>query len=426
MDEFERLLTEYRRPVERYVHIRISSHADAEDVLQEIYLTACRRFSALRDHQAFLAWILAIARSKCLDYFRAKARQMELPVEIKEEILPMRTRHGRAPVSAVRETLSSMADREKRILYLCYFENLPQADIAKRLNVPLGTVKSRLHAAREKFRSVYPFPPRNLKGEKCMSKLMEKLPVYTIRLSEKEPFEARCGEMPGWMIVPRVGEKLKWGLYEQPGGVRTEWCEMEVTGRAEVHGIEGVEIRAVQYNTEDYYRTGAIDKVERTFIAQLTDTHCRVLAESHIENGVRKCYTFLDGDAFLNNWGYGEDNCGYEVNVSRKGTLRREGNVISCESDTMDVVGRYTVAIGGKEYDTICLMDVETFNDQIVSETYLDQDGRTVLWRRFNKDDWALKHFGPKRWSERLPENERLIVNGQVYVHWYDCVTDRI
>ena len=426
MDEFSSLLSRYRRPVERYVRFRIASAADAEDVLQEVYLTAYRRFGDLRDRQAFLAWVLAIARSKCLDYFRAKARQMEIPVEIREEILPVRTRHGRTPVAAVRETLSSMAGREKEILWLYYFENLPQADIAKKLNIPLGTVKSRLHAAKEKFRSVYPYPPGIPKGESEMPELFEKLPDYTITPAAGEVFEVRCEEMPGWMMVPRIGEKLKWGLYEQPGGVRTEWCEMEAIGRAEVHGIEGVEIRAVQYNTENYYRTGAIDRAERTFVVQLTDTHCRTLAESHVEDSVRRVYTFLDGDPFLNNWGFGEDNCGREVSVRRRGVLKREGNIITCESDTMDAVGRYDVTIGGKTYDTICLMDVEKFNDQIVSEAYIDAEGRTVLWRRFNKDDWALKHFGPKKWSERLPENERLIINGEVYVHWYDCVTDRI
>ena len=432
MDEFSDLLNEYRRPVERYVRFRIASAADAEDVLQEVYLTAYRRFGFLRDRQAFLAWLMAIARSKCLDYFRAKARQLELPMEIREEVTPSVTRHGRTPVSQVRETMSSLAGREKQILYLYYFENLPQADIAKKLDIPLGTVKSRLHAAKASFRSAYPYPPRNAKGDtanmNAKSKLFETLPAYTINPSQLPPFETRCEEMMGWLIVPRVGEKLSWGLYEQPGGVRTEWCEMEVTGRAEVHGIEGVEIRAVQYNTEDYYRTGAIDRAERTFIAQLTDTHCRTLAESHTENGVRKLYTFLDGETFLNNWGFGEDNCGSEVQVRRRGVLTREGNVIACAGgrETMDVVGRYTVTIGGKEYDTVCLMDVDTFNDSVASETYLDADGRTVLWRRFNKDDWAMKHFGPQKWSERLPENERLIINGEVYVHWYDCVTDRI
>ena len=428
MDEFSALLSQWRRPVERYVHFRIASQADAEDVLQEIFLTAYRRFDALRDRQAFLAWILAIARSKCLDYFRAKARQMEIPLEIREEMAPTGMRHGRAPVSVVRETLSSMADREKQILWLYYFQNLPQADIAKRLNIPVGTVKSRLYAAKASFRLAYPYPPRTVKGEICMTKLYEKLPSYTITPSEKEPFEVRCEEMIDWMIVPRAGEKLKWGLYEQPGGVRTEWCEMEVVGKAEVHGIEGVEIRAVQYNTENYYRTGAIDRAERTFIVQLTDTHCRTLAESHVENGVRKCYTFLDGDPFLNNWGYGEDNCGREVEIRQKGTLKCEGRTVTSANagETMDVVGRYTVSIGGKEYDTISVLDACTFNDCIASETYLDKEGRTVLWRRFNRDDWAMKHFGPQKWSERLPENERLIINGQVYVHWYDCVTDRI
>ncbi len=428
MDEFSQLLNRYRRPIERYIRFRIADAADAEDVIQETFLTAYRRFDALRDKQAFLAWLTAIARSRCMDYFRAKARQMEIPVEIREEILPVTTRHGRTPVSVVRETLSSLAGREKQILWLYYFENLPQADIAMRLNIPLGTVKSRLYAAKASFRTAYPFPPRDAKGEDHMTKkLPEILPAYTIVPSDLPPFEARCEETPGWTFVPRVGEKLSWGLYEQPGGVRTEWCEMEAVGRAEVHGIEGVEIRAVQYNTEDYYRTGAIDKAERTFIAQLTDTHCRFLAESHMENGVRKVYTFLDGDPFLNNWGFGEDNCGSEVLVKAKGLIRREGNAITCAAGgaTMDVVGRYEVTIGGKTYDTICLLDVDTFNDQIASEAYLDREGRTVLWRRFNKDDWALKHFGPKTWSERLPENERLIINGETYVHWYDCVTDR-
>jgi len=410
------------------VRLRLGSPHDADDLLQEIFLTAYRRFDALRDRQAFLAWLMAIARSKCADFFRAQACKMEIPMEIREEMLPAAGLRGRTQRSAVRETISGLADKDKQILYLYYFKCLPQADIARQLCLPLGTVKSRLHSAKASFRAAYPYPPREPKGETNMTKLPEKLPEYTITPSPLPPFEARCEEMPGWMIVPRLGDKLSWGLFEQPGGVRTEYCDIEVVGRAEVHGIEGVEIAAVQYNSEDYYRTGAIDRCERRFIAQLTDTHCRVLAESHIEDGVRKNYTFLDGDSFLENWGYGENNCGAEVLVRKTGALMRSGNTISCAAPgaSVDVVGRYTVTMNGVSYDTICLMDACTFNDAVLSETYIGMDGRTVLWRRFNRDDWALKHFGPQTWSERLPDNERLIVDGQTFVHWYDCVTDRI
>lgn len=228
-------------------------------------------------------------------------------------------------------------------------------------------------------------------------------------------------------MIPRVGEKLMWGLYDMPSGKRTEYTEMKAVGKAEVHGIEGVEISAIQYDAENYYRTGSIDKTERRFVAQLTDTHCRYLAESHIENGVRKLYTFLDGDDFINNWGFGEDNCGNEVNLSAKGLLIRNENVINGHTDkeTVDIVGRYKVAIGSKTYDTICVMDIQCFNDGVASEQYLDKNGRTILWRRFNKNDWANRRYG-KLWTEMLPENERLIINGETYVHWYDSITDYI
>jgi len=110
-----------------------------------------------------------------------------------------------------------------------------------------------------------------------------------------------------------------------------------------------------------------------------------------------------------------------------KGLLTRSGNEIvgHTNKETVDIVGRYTFQIGEKSYDTICVMDIQCFNDGVASEQYLDKNGRTVLWRRFNKNDWAYKRYR-KLWTEMLPENERLIVNGETYVHWYDCVSDYI
>lgn len=51
--EFERLLSAERISIERYVRYRISSRADAEDVLQEVYLTAYQRFSQLKSKESF-------------------------------------------------------------------------------------------------------------------------------------------------------------------------------------------------------------------------------------------------------------------------------------------------------------------------------------------------------------------------------------
>ncbi|MBR3929198.1 MAG: sigma-70 family RNA polymerase sigma factor [Clostridia bacterium] len=423
--DFEALVKAHGETALKYIRFRLPANADFEDVYQETLMAAYRNFDLLKSEAAAKAWLIQIAKNKCADWFRRRMKMLDIALDDAPESVLSCGRAGRTTAEAVRDALDALKDEDQKILYLSYFKCLPQGDIAKRLNVPVGTVKSRLHMAKARFREAYPI--KMMEETDMKTKLFETLSKYRITKLDDAPFACKWEELMGWMIVPREGETLSWGLYDQPGGKRTEYTEMKVVGKCEIHGIEGVEIKAVQHDAENYYRTGSINKIERTFFAQLTDTHSRYLAESHVENGVRKMFTFLDGDSFLNNWGYGEDNIGNETNLQRKGVLHRKGNVVTGGSGnvTMDVVGRYEVEIAGKKFDTILVMDVETFNDAVASESYIDKNGRTVLWRRFNRNDWALKRYG-KPWTEMLPENERIIINGETYVHWYDCVSDYI
>ena len=255
-----------------------------------------------------------------------------------------------------------------------------------------------------------------------MRKLPASIPQYSIDDCSDEPFSVKWEELMGWFLVPRIGEKLLWGIYDASSGKCSRVFDMRVTGKAMVHGIEGVELTAKEY---PYSGKGNVTK--RTFIAQLTDTHCRFLAALRNDGDVRNYITFLDGDAFLLNWGFGEDNCGNETNLAVKGKISRSGKEIrtSGMSAVLDIIGRYSVSIGGKTYDTVCVMDIETYNQGVVSQQYLDRKGRTILWRRFNRDDFSITS-SEKKWSEQLPNNERLTVNGQTYVHWFDCITDHI
>lgn len=425
MEHFEAQLAAVYTGVERYVKYKLNGGTDAEDLLQDICLTAYLKYDQLKKKESFQPWILSIARNRCRDYFRKKGSHREVSLEEIPEGKLTYGRRGWTVVTPVEQTMDLLTEKDREILRMFYWKQLSLAEIAEKLEIPLGTVKSRLNTAREHFAKQYPYPP---KEETMMTKLPKYMPQYTIERLPEEPFACKWEELQGWMIIPRLGEKLSWGLYYAPTGKRMEYTEMEVVGKGEVHGIEGVEFVAIQHDSEDYFRTGSIDRIERRFIAQLTDTHSRYLAESHLENGVRKVYTFLDGEEFHDNWGFGEDNCGNETNLAPKGLLSRQGNVITGNThrEVVDVVGRYRVTINGRVYDTVCVMDIQCFNDGVASEQYVDQNGRTVLWRRFNRDDWALDRFGGKPWSQQLPENEQITVNGQRYVHWYDCLSDYV
>ena len=81
MDCFEAMLNSCRDSVERFVKFRLPSKDDAEDVLQEIYLTAYLKYSQLKDSAAFKSWILRIAQNCCNDYFRRKYRNPEISID---------------------------------------------------------------------------------------------------------------------------------------------------------------------------------------------------------------------------------------------------------------------------------------------------------------------------------------------------------
>ena len=85
------------------------------------------------------------------------------------------------------------------------------------------------------------------------------------------------------------------------------------------------------------------------------------------------------------------------------------------------MVGRCELILDGKAHDCIAIMDLSAYADGVASLQYVDREGRTLLWQRYNRDDWELGRYG-KRWSELLPENDRITVNGVAYVHWYDCL----
>lgn len=422
VDEFEVLLDAEKISVERFVRFKINSKADADDILQEVYLTAYQKFAQLKNRDSFKAWIISIARNKCNDYFRGIANQFEIPLEELTELHQSDSRYGTAEISLVRDTIEMLGDKDKQILYLFFWKEIPQAEIAKRLNVPIGTVKSRLHTAKQNFKNKYPYYTGISKGENTMKRLPEFIPEYKIEVSDKKAFDVKWEELMGWFLVPKLGEKLSWGMYDIPSRKCSHIYDMQVTGKAKVHGIEGVELTAREAAYSD-----KTDVINRTFVAQLTDTHCRYLATLRNDGDVRNYITFLDGDEFMLNWGFGEDNCGNETNLTQKSDIQRVGSVVtSIKKDfLLDIVGRYLVTINGKSYDTVCVMDIETYNCGVVSEQYLDKNGRTILWRRFNRDDWAIDRY-KKLWSEQLPDNEKIVVNGTTYVHWYDCITDYI
>jgi RNA polymerase sigma-70 factor (ECF subfamily) len=134
-----------------------SNPSEAEDIAQDALLRAWRRRSTLRDSERRNQWLATIVRNEA---FRQHARVRPDPTATIEQ---QEGAEDEAVLAAVEladlhAALSALSDRDRRLLEMRYEEDLTQAAIARRLGIPEGTVKVRLHRARNKLRQA--FAPR--------------------------------------------------------------------------------------------------------------------------------------------------------------------------------------------------------------------------------------------------------------------------
>lgn len=169
VSEFEKLLSDNFRSLERFVNYKINNKEDAQDIVQETCMTASLKFCCLKDSGLCKAWIIRIANNKCNDYYRRKAKITTVSLELLTED-DLKTKSNDNARFAVDDTMEKLSETDRQILCLYYFNDLSQKEIANVLKIPVGTVKSRLYYARENFKRHYPYlPVRN--GEKNMKKI---------------------------------------------------------------------------------------------------------------------------------------------------------------------------------------------------------------------------------------------------------------
>jgi RNA polymerase sigma-70 factor, ECF subfamily len=132
---------------------RVLPRVDAEEAAQEALVRAWVRRDKCRSPEAPLPWVLEITRNEARRLLGREARRehlelFEAPPCDDDELT------GTATRVTVEQALLTLADGDRRMLHLRYAEDLSQVEVARRLGLPEGTVKVRLHRARRRLRRV--------------------------------------------------------------------------------------------------------------------------------------------------------------------------------------------------------------------------------------------------------------------------------
>lgn len=159
--DFKSLHDQFRPRVLRYA-TRLVGDADAEDVAQSVMLKVSEGLSGFRGGSSISTWIYRIATNEVVDKLRQKASQplTDTGYEFDEGDLPLAAQSPSVETAAIRGEMSAcigefvdrLPDNYRTVMVLSEIEGFTNGEIAAILELPLDTVKIRLHRAREKLR----------------------------------------------------------------------------------------------------------------------------------------------------------------------------------------------------------------------------------------------------------------------------------
>jgi len=161
---WDRLFHRYQLPLYTYVVELVHNEQVARDVVQEAFINAVRHIQRLRNDARFGSWLFSIAHQKCLQHWRGSRRSTE-PLEdhepemVDEEEVPDVVLSRREDEERFMNSLRELAPKHCEVLLLHFLEEFSLQEIADVAGVSVGTVKSRMHYAKQALRRIMEVEP---------------------------------------------------------------------------------------------------------------------------------------------------------------------------------------------------------------------------------------------------------------------------
>jgi RNA polymerase sigma-70 factor (ECF subfamily) len=150
-EAFRLLVKQYAALGSRTARVLLPNPSDAEDASQEAWLDAWRALPRFELGRPFRPWLLTLVANRC----RMKARQQRPEVAFDEVLISQAGQGvevGTDFDGELQEALDSLDPGQRQVLALRFYADLQLEEIAEAMDVPIGTVKSRLHRGLERLR----------------------------------------------------------------------------------------------------------------------------------------------------------------------------------------------------------------------------------------------------------------------------------
>lgn len=160
IDAFEILVRRHEKTIFNLVYRMLGDYDDAAETSQEVFLSAYRAIGQFRGEANFSTWLYRIALNHATTRRKSAALRQKRFVAIdgtdmidSDQIGPAETLETKELRDRVQRALSELEPEDATVILLRDLQDVPYEDVARVLKIPVGTVKSRLHRARQALKA---------------------------------------------------------------------------------------------------------------------------------------------------------------------------------------------------------------------------------------------------------------------------------
>ncbi len=148
----EKLYREWKDKIFHYIYFKTGDPEGAKEILQEVFLAIWKSAPSYRNEAAPLTWIFSLVKRKVADFFREKEKEQKIINSSRDYFLVGVGEKNQQNYSDLFSGLKKLEPQAREALFLVYYMGFTYQEAAKQMEIPVGTLKSKLFYGKKKLK----------------------------------------------------------------------------------------------------------------------------------------------------------------------------------------------------------------------------------------------------------------------------------
>lgn len=149
---FEKLMSDHLKILYNYTAMHVKAAVDAEDILQETMLAIWKGISGFQNASSFRTWCIGILKRKIADYYREAYRVQSVSIDEMEYLPADDSIEASDTAVTLESAIGRLSAVERELVFLAYTAQCSYREISEILEIPIGTIKSKISSVKSKLR----------------------------------------------------------------------------------------------------------------------------------------------------------------------------------------------------------------------------------------------------------------------------------